>query len=99
MTQDLIVVDQFSFSFEEMRRFLHAERRTHRARSPLGYRYSNLLEQIEEYRLADSDWQRDNLKCFIARTVMEIRDLKHRRPIPLRSEETLLLEFLPGTAH
>lgn len=98
MNQDLVVSGQISLSLETMRRFFHAEREVHGPFTPIGHRYSNLIEQTKNYFFSQSPTQREHLKFFIARSVMEIRDLKHQRAIPPRSEETLLLEFMPETA-
>ena len=70
-----------SFDPEATRRFLIAERVEAGARSPMGFRCSNLIEQVKNYQTAAAPEQAAHLELSIRRSVAEIQAIKDRRMI------------------
>ena len=87
------------FGLEIARQYFIAQRNLEGARTPIGRRWSNLVEQSESYARATDPEQIWHLQCSIALSVMEIRGLKRGRPRRLLSKPQLLLAFSTGTFH
>ena len=64
-----------NLDLESTRRDLIARREAHGADTPLGYRCSNLIEQIQNYRNETDKDARTHLAGNIGRTVTDIRQL------------------------
>jgi hypothetical protein len=95
MTGTELVVRQ-SFNMEAMRAFLIALREDVGSDSNLGHRCSNLVEQIKNYYLSESLYQRGNLQYLIARSVFEIKSLRMNQEMKALSRPQILLEFMPS---
>lgn len=78
-----------AFDPEATRRFLMAERVLAGAKSPMGHRCSNLIEQIKSYQSAPAAAQASYLEALIRRSVAEIQALKDRRLIGAPQSLTL----------
>lgn len=95
-TNELIVLPQqtTSFALEAMRAYFIRQRNMDGATTKLGHRWSNLIGQTWNLHFAKSQDQRENLMISIARTTMEIRNIKRGQPEQvLLSPPQLLLTF------
>lgn len=92
MTNNLILGS--GFNMENMRRILIREREMVRADTPIGHRCSNLVEQIENYYFSTDQQQRESLMYSIAKSLLEIRDLRlGNRIVSARSKQQLMLAY------
>ena len=94
MSTDLAI--RPSFDMETRRAFLIALREDVGADTDLGHRCSNLVEQIKNYYLSDSAYQRENLQYLIAQSVFQIKALRANQVLATMSRPQLLLEFRAG---
>lgn len=93
---DLIALPQqdTSFALEATRAYFIRQRNIDGANTPLGHRWSNLVGQTWSLHFAKTQDQRDNLMISIARTTLQIRNLKRGDHGPvLLSPPQLLLTF------
>lgn len=85
------------FSVEDARRYFISQRNIDGAKTPIGRRWSNLIEQTVNYYRTECEGAREHLKYAIARSVLEIRELKRGKPPTLaKSDAQLLIAFSAG---
>lgn len=100
MSNDLVIYTPppavvTSFALEAMRAYFIRQRNMDGAHTPLGHRWSNLIEQTWNLYFAESQVQREHLMCSIAKSTLDIRDIKRGQQgrVPSLSTAQLLLTF------
>lgn len=93
---DLVLVPSLhsvNFALENARRYFIAQRVREGASTPIGRRWSNLVELFQNYFKAENSEQLDNIKISIAKNVLDIRELRRGRPPVLLNKPQLLLAY------
>lgn len=87
------------FGLENARIYFIAQRLWEGADTPIGHRWSNLIELSQSIYGSSDPVQRDHCMAAFARNLMEIRDLKRSQPPRLYSAKQLLLAYSTNTFH
>lgn len=88
-----------NFDLENARRYFIAQRVRDGAGTPIGRRWSNLVELFQNYFKAENSEQLDNIKISIAKNVLDIRALRQGRPPVLLNKPQLLLTYQSSAFH
>jgi hypothetical protein len=84
---------------ENARRYFIAQRQFEGADTPIGHRWSNLVELSQAiYGSTDQD-QREHCTVSFAKNLCEILDLKLNRPPRMLSRQQLMLAYSTNTFH
>lgn len=86
-----------SFGLENARRYFIFMREIEGAYTPIGHRWSNLVELSQAIYGSTDPIQRAHCMASFARNFMEIRDLKQQRARRILSQPQLLLAYQSGT--
>jgi len=91
--------EDISFGMENARRYFMAQRLVDGADTAIGHRWSNLIEVVQNQRLAETQEQVETLFVAFAKNFIEIADLKRGRPMRKLSRPQLLLAYQTNTFH
>lgn len=88
-----------SFGMENARRYFMAQRVLDGPDTAIGHRWSNLIEVVQNQRLAETQEQYEALFVAFARNFIQIADLKRGLPMRKLSRPQLLLAYQTNTFH